>query len=216
MVMRTIHEQKAGRSGMACGWSSQNQGSDQLLVGILFLVLLHHPLPVVGVTLPSSYSVPLKWQPSVSTNVTGYRVYYGPASGNYTNSILVGNVTTNTVTGLASGATYYFAVTAVAPGGQESPFSNKISYVPGVQTVRIRAVSAGQFVLTVSGLIGHTYQVQATQDFRDLDDHRHCDLGHQRFIEFYGYECGELSSPILSHARMSRKNSIPGEENEKT
>ena len=133
--------------------------------GLLFLVLLQNPAPVLGVTLPGSYSVILAWQSSSSSNVTGYRVYYGPASGNYTNSVLAGNVTTNTVSGLASGVTYYFTITTVAAGGQESPFSNEISFVPGVQTVQIRTASAKQFVMTVSGLVGHTYQIQATQDF---------------------------------------------------
>jgi hypothetical protein len=138
----------------------------RVLVGILFLVLLRNPAPVIGATVAGSYSVTLAWQSSPSTNATGYRVYYGPASGNYTNSVLIGNVTTNTVSGLAGGVTYYFAITTVATGGKESPFSNQISFVPGVQTVQIRNSSAKQFVMTLSGLIGHTYQVEATQDFK--------------------------------------------------
>ena len=166
MVMRIILEQKAKRASGIFGRPSRIMGQTRVLAGILLLVLLHNPMPVLGATLPSSYSVTLAWQPSSSSNVTGYRVYYGPASGNYTNSVLVGNVTTNTVSGLASGDTYYFAVTAVAAGGQESPVSNQVSFVPGVQTVRIHTASAKQFVLTVSGLIGHTYQIQATQDFK--------------------------------------------------
>jgi len=166
MVMTIIHKQKTDRACAAGGWSSRIMGLTRVLVGILFLALLHNPATVLGVTLPNSYSMTMAWQPSSSPYVTGYRVYYGPASGNYTDSVLIGNVTTNTVSGLASGVTYYFAITTVAMGGQESPFSNEISYVPGVQTVRIRTASAKQFVMTVSGLIGHTYQIQATQDFK--------------------------------------------------
>jgi len=164
--MTIIHTQKTDRTCAAGGWSSRITGLTRALAGILFLVLLHNPAPVLGVTLPGSYSVALAWQPSSSTNVTSYRVYSGSASGNYTNSVLVGNVTTNTVSGLASGATYYFSITAIGADGQESPFSNEINYMPGVPTVRMRTAFAGQFVLTVSGLIGHTYQVQATQDFK--------------------------------------------------
>jgi fibronectin type 3 domain-containing protein len=141
-------------------------GFTRVLVGILFLVLLHNPAPVLGVTLPGSYSVALAWQPSSSTNVTSYRVYYGTSSGNYTNSVLVGMVMTNTVSGLASGVTDYFAITVIGADGQESAFSNEINYMPGVPTVRMRIASAKEFVLTVSYLIGHTYQVQATQDFK--------------------------------------------------
>jgi hypothetical protein len=64
--------------------------------------------------LPSSVfatsSVTLTWNPSVSTNVVGYNIYYGPACGVYTNMISVtGSTSTNaTVTGLIQGATYYF------------------------------------------------------------------------------------------------------------
>jgi len=164
MVMTISNKQKAGRIGGAGGWFSQIMGLTRVLVGILFLVLLHNPVTVLGVTFPGSYSVPLAWNPSPSTDVTGYRVYYGSASGNYTNSVLVGNVTTNMVTGLAAGVTYYFSITAVNADGQESPFSNEISFVPGVSAVQIRTAPVGQFALTVSGLIGHTYQVEATQD----------------------------------------------------
>ena len=166
MGMTNIHKQNTGRTSVTGDWSLRIMGLTRVLAGILLLVLLHNPMPVLGVTLPSTYSVTLAWQPSSSPGATGYRVYYGPACGNYTNSVLVGNVTTNTVSGLASGVTYYFAITSVAAGGQESPFSNEISFVPGVQTVRIHTASANQFVLTVSGLIGHTYQIQATQDFK--------------------------------------------------
>lgn len=77
---------------------------------------------------------------------------------------MAGNVTTNTISGLASGVTYFFAITANTAGGLESDFSNEISLVPGLSTVRIHVTSSGQAVLTVKGLIGHTYELQATPD----------------------------------------------------
>lgn len=166
MGMTIFHKQNTGRACVAGSWSVRIMGLTRVLVGILFLAMLHDPAPVLGATLPKTYSVSLAWQPSPSPSVTGYCVHYGPASGNYTNSVLVGKVTTNTVSGLASGATYYFAITAVGAGGQVSPFSNQVGFAPGVPTVRIHTASAKQFVMTVSGLIGHTYQVQATQDFK--------------------------------------------------
>lgn len=166
IVMRILFDQKTSRTGAAWDWSSPIMGLTRVLFGILFLALLHDPVPVLGVTPPGTYSVTLAWNPSPSTNITGYRVYYGLASGNYTNSVMVGNVTTNTVAGLAGGVTYYFVATAVGTDGQESPFSNETSYMPGARTVRIHAATAGQFVLTVSGLIGHTYEIEATQDFK--------------------------------------------------
>lgn len=37
--------------------------------------------------------------------------------------------------------------------------------LPGIPAVQIRTAPVGQFVLTVSGLIGHTYEILATQNF---------------------------------------------------
>src|SRR5262249_14538696 len=59
--------------------------------------------------------------------VDGYWLYYGPTSGSYTARIDVGTATTYTITGLASGQTYYFAVTAYdRTDNVESPFSNEV------------------------------------------------------------------------------------------
>ena len=70
--------------------------------------------------------VPLVWDPSVSTNIAGYKVYVGTTSGTYGAPILIGNQTTYLVPKL-SGGTYYFAVTAIDVDGNESDFSNEIS-----------------------------------------------------------------------------------------
>lgn len=76
---------------------------------------------------PIAAQVTLAWAPSVSM-VDGYWLYYGTASGTYTARIDVGSVTTYTVTGLTSGQTYYFAVTAYdRTDGRESGTSNEVS-----------------------------------------------------------------------------------------
>ncbi len=130
---------------------------------LLFLALIHDPVPARSVTFPAN-SVALAWDRSASAEVTGYRVYYGAASGIYTNSTVVGNVSTNSVSGLAPGAAYFFAITAYNAAGLESPFSNEITYtVPtGAPTVQIRLALNRQVILTVNGQSGHTYEIQAT------------------------------------------------------
>ena len=138
----------------------------RVLGGIWFCALLHTPVQGLSVTAPVSYSVTLAWNRSPDSNVIGYRVYYGPASGIYTNAIDVGNVTTNTVPGLTGGVTCFFAVTAYNAIGLESDFSTEISYTPGVPGVQIRITPASQVVLTVTGQIGHTYEILATQDLK--------------------------------------------------
>jgi hypothetical protein len=95
--------------------------------------------------------------------VVGYNVYCGLASGDY-DSVESVTGTNVTITGLAAGTTYYFAATAVDALGVESPFSNETRYTTVVPTVQICAAPAGQFGLTVSGLIGQTYDIEATQD----------------------------------------------------
>ena len=54
----------------------------------------------------------LAWHPSISTNVTGYKIYYGGMSGVYTNTIDVGDVTTCAVTNLDTNVRHYFVATA--------------------------------------------------------------------------------------------------------
>jgi hypothetical protein len=75
-----------------------------------------------GVT---AHSVSLSWTASTSSNVAGYDVYRGStAGGPYTkvNSTVVAG-TTYTDTTVQLGQTYYYVLTAVDSGNNESPFS---------------------------------------------------------------------------------------------
>src|SRR5262245_758996 len=86
----------------------------------------------------------LAWDASVSM-VDGYWLYYGPASGIYTARIDVGMATTYTITGLASGQTYYFVMTAYDRiDNVESPFSNEVSLtLPPTQPLPAGSGSGG-------------------------------------------------------------------------
>jgi hypothetical protein len=84
--------------------------------------------------------VTLAWDPNPGNAIdaiAGYRLYEGVANRTYTIVIDVGNVTTNTVTGLAGGVTYFFAVTAYDTNGLESDFSSEISYTVPLPTPAI-------------------------------------------------------------------------------
>ena len=91
-------------------------------------------------------SVTLAWDASPDAGVTGYRLYYGVASGTYTNSAAVGNVTSATLANLSDGVTYYFTATAYDSSGVESPFSNETSYTVSAAssnaTPTLNAISA--------------------------------------------------------------------------
>lgn len=79
-------------------------------------------------------SVALTWNPSTDPNTVGYRIYYGGASGDYTNVVDVGNATNVIVSGLNDGDTFYFAATTVTGCGDESAFSNEAMYVMPVSS----------------------------------------------------------------------------------
>jgi hypothetical protein len=73
-------------------------------------------------------TVTLAWDASTSTNViANYKVYYGVATGTYTNSVSAGTATTASVPNLVEGATYYFAATATDTDGLESSYSTEVS-----------------------------------------------------------------------------------------
>jgi chitodextrinase len=72
--------------------------------------------------------VTLAWDPSPALDVIGYQVKYGSATAQYTSTIDAGDVTTITVSNLAAGGTYYFAVTAYNMDGRESAPSNEVVF----------------------------------------------------------------------------------------
>lgn len=82
---------------------------------------------VLPATALGSLSTTVTWSPSQSPVVTGYNLYYGTTSHDYTNMISVGNATNATINNLSPGTTYYFAATAHDDSGDESAFSNEAS-----------------------------------------------------------------------------------------
>jgi len=90
-------------------------------MAIAFLVVLL-ALPQVG----SAAQVTLAWDANAESDVAGYKVYYGTASGKYTHSINVGNVTQATLH--VSKKKYHIALTAYDSYGNESDFSNEVSW----------------------------------------------------------------------------------------
>ena len=61
------------------------------------------------------------------TDLAGFKIYYGTASGNYTKTIDAGNVTTYTFANITEGQTYYFVATVYNTAGIESSYSNEVS-----------------------------------------------------------------------------------------
>ncbi len=84
-------------------------------------------------------SATLSWTPPTTnsdgsplTNLAGYKIYWGPSSGNYPNSVSVMNPgLTSYVVGSLVPGTYFFVATAVNSLGAESAFS-----APGTKTIQ--------------------------------------------------------------------------------
>jgi hypothetical protein len=94
----------------------------------------HHLLVLVFLTFfftPFCHaaSVTLAWDPPTSNNATGYRLYRGTVSRQYTVVTTVGSQTTCQVNDLVVGTRYYFAVKAYNSYG-ESGYSSELAYTP--------------------------------------------------------------------------------------
>jgi fibronectin type 3 domain-containing protein len=86
---------------------------------------LRHPRFAARIVRPTTTPISLAWDASASMNIAGYRIYYGPTSGDYTNTVNAGNVTNFTLT-IPKGVVY-IAATAYDTNGVESDFSNEIT-----------------------------------------------------------------------------------------
>jgi len=107
----------------------------------------------------ASGGVDLAWSPSPDTNVAGYYLYYGPATGSYTQRMDVGNTTITTVTGLTPGTTNYFVATSYDAQRLESFPSNEASYIdPGTIAAAFDATNTLHLVFPVAA--GHSYDIQ--------------------------------------------------------
>lgn len=92
----------------------------KIFLSILFLFLF----PVLA----QAEQVTLAWDANTESDLAGYKIYKGVVSADYDNSIDVGNITTRIILNLIQGETYYFAATAYDTSGNESIYSDEISY----------------------------------------------------------------------------------------
>src|SRR4051812_221038 len=106
------------------GWVSHRRIAMKMKLKSLFVLVV----ALLGSIAQRSEAVTLGWDASPDPTVTGYKLYYGAGTRNYTNSINTGTATTGVVSGLVSGVTYYFAATAYAASGAESDYSAEVSY----------------------------------------------------------------------------------------
>jgi len=97
-------------------------------------------------------AVHLRWD--AVPQATGYRVYYGTQSRQYTASVNAGNTTSTVVNGLADCQTWYLAVKAYNAAGESPSFSNEILGWPRPEVASSSpssGIQGGQLTLNVAG-----------------------------------------------------------------
>jgi hypothetical protein len=92
----------------------------------LFLPYLLHLTPCTFIA--SAASVTIAWDRNAETDVIGYKLHYGILSQNYQHTVDLENNTNCSISGLAEGTTYYFAVTAYNDKDLESGYSEELAH----------------------------------------------------------------------------------------
>lgn len=114
-------------------------------------------------------SVTLAWDPNQEADIAGYRLHYGASSGNYTDSVDVGNKTQHTLSLPDDGKTYYCAATVYTVAGLESDFSNEVTLNNSTQctysispTSQNIGASGGTGTINVTAGSGCAWSAQGT------------------------------------------------------
>ena len=113
-----------GANGFSTNYLPVNLVEAKRFFGLSYpsnIVVVLPPTSLQSIASGSSNAIGLAWTASATPGVIGYRILYGLDSGNLTNTVDVGNVTSAIVSGLISGQTYYLAVVALTAGGQSLP-----------------------------------------------------------------------------------------------
>jgi hypothetical protein len=79
---------------------------------------------------PSTGSLTLRWTANGESDLAGYKIYVGTASGTYSfpgSAFVVGKVTSYTLANLPKGQTYFLAISAYDRAGNESVLSAEVS-----------------------------------------------------------------------------------------
>ncbi len=102
--------------------SSRSISHGYLLFLTLFSFLVFTSLLIFPLHEGHCAQVTLAWDPDSVSDLAGYKIYYGTASGNYQWNVDAGDVTTHTISDLTIGGTYYAAATAYTTDGLESTY----------------------------------------------------------------------------------------------
>ncbi len=106
-------------------------------------------LILVWAAVAAAQQVTLAWDASASTNVAGYRLYYGTNTRSYQFVTNTGLALTQSVA-LPRRGRWFFAATAYDTSGLESDFSNEVSW----ESKPVPPVMAGETLVRLAPVFG--------------------------------------------------------------
>ena len=112
-----------------------------ILSRLLFAAALLLALPFRSL----AADVALAWDSNMESDIAGYQIAYGLASGNYQAVVDVGNATAYRVYDLEANSRYYFAVRAYTFEGATSAFSSEVSTTTGATPLIMTSLAMSQF-----------------------------------------------------------------------
>jgi hypothetical protein len=176
--------------------------SRHTLLHLFFSVLIVFSLLFASTPEVCAAEVTLAWDPNPEPAVQGYRVYYGKASGYYTNVVDAGNRTEYVIQGLEAGTTYFFACTAYSATGDESNFSGEIVYATGAESSESSGSRAVVrcFIATAAYGSGLAPEVSVLRGFRDR--HLLTNGPGQAFVEWYYRVSPPVAAFIAEHESL--------------
>jgi len=145
----------------------------------------------------------LAWDPPiVSTDVVGYMIHYGMASGSYSMAIDVGNRTSYTISNLLDGKTYYFSVTSYNAAHVESELSGEVSLQTAATTDDRDGdlEHGGCFIATAAFGSYLEPHVKILRDFRDRS--LLTNSPGRAFVNFYYRHSPPIADIIRKHASL--------------
>jgi len=151
--------------------------------------------------------ITLEWDPVTHPDLAGYMVYYGTYSGDYEESVDVGNWTSVTIEGLEEDVTYHFAVTAYSVYSEESDYSDEVCL--NCATGDTTDGSGGCFIASAADGFRMTEAAKILRNFREKPLLTN-PLG-RAFVRFYYKVSPPLADFLSGHEtlRVSEEYSFP-------